>query len=182
MIKKICCFVLAVCISATALTGCAGVGISGFVKQEDLLKLSISTELSIDCDSADITYSYDSHGGFHGDGTSFYQLNFPDDSIVDDISKSAGWSELPLTENLTALVYGNQIGDCLYEPSIIKDDDPGHPLFPQIENGYYCFIDRHSESTNTKDDTDVLNRYSENFTIAIYDTDSDTLYYSKLDT
>jgi len=38
------------------------------------------------------------------------------------------------------------------------------------------FIDRYSEIKDAKDDTDLLNRYCFNFTIAIYDKDkSDTL-------
>lgn len=182
MLKKLCGIILTVCISAAVLTSCTGVGVNGFANQEAKLKRSISTELSINCSLANIVDSYDSHGGFHGDGISFYQLNFPDDSIVDDIKKNTDWRELPLTDNLTALVYGEKIDDCYYTPSIVKDNDWEHPLFPQIENGYYCFIDRHSESTDKKDDTDVLNRYSENFSIAIYDTDHNMLYYSAFDT
>ena len=178
MPNKVYRFVLCVSILCSILTGCAGVGIN----QEAALKRSISTELAIDCGSADISDSWDSHGGFHGDGTSFYRLDFPDDSIVNDIKESTDWSQLPLTDNLTALVYGKEIDNCDYAPSITKTNDGEHPLFPPIENGYYCFIDRHSESTDKKDDTDVLNRYSKNFTIAIYDTDNNVLYYGSCDT
>ena len=53
---------------------------------------------------------------------------------------------------------------------------------PTIENGYYYFKDRHSESTNKYDYTDINNRPSYNFTFAILDKDTNTIYYYELDT
>ncbi len=44
------------------------------------------------------------------------------------------------------------------------------------------YSDRHSESRNEKDDAELFNRMSFNFTIAIYDTDNHVLYYYELDT
>lgn len=41
---------------------------------------------------------------------------------------------------------------------------------------------RHSESTDHFDDTNVLDRHSFNFVIAIFDTDTNRLYYSRFDT
>ena len=58
----------------------------------------------------------------------------------------------------------------------------GAPVIPEVENGYYYFLDRHSQSTNPKYDSGVLGRASYNFTIAIYDEDRQTLYYAELDT
>ena len=43
-------------------------------------------------------------------------------------------------------------------------------------------MDRSSESTDNTDDSMLLSRYSFNFTIAIYDTDTDILYYFEYDT
>lgn len=52
-----------------------------------------------------------------------------------------------------------------------KSGKDGKTFFPMVYNGYHFFIDRHSESKDVKDDTDLLNRNSLNFAIAIYDTD-----------
>ena len=51
----------------------------------------------------------------------------------------------------------------------ITVDDTRSPAVPEITNGYYFFLDRHSQSTDPHDDTNVLSRASFNLTIAIYD-------------
>ena len=84
-----------------------------------------------------------------------------------------------MTENLTALVYGLKDETSSIDPYISED---GEALFPKVENGYYYFYDRHSESKDHFDDTNVLSRHSFNFVIAIFDTDTNRLYYSKFDT
>lgn len=38
------------------------------------------------------------------------------------------------------------------------------------------------QSTDPKDDTNVFSRFSYNFTMAIYDAETNTLYYMELDT
>ena len=53
---------------------------------------------------------------------------------------------------------------------------------PQIENGYYYFYDRHDEATDPYDDSEFLARFSFNFTLAIYDSDTNTLYLCEYDT
>ena len=49
---------------------------------------------------------------------------------------------------------------------------------------YYFFFDRHSDATNPKDDSAFLDesRPSYNFTVAIYDSDTNMLYYARVDT
>ena len=53
---------------------------------------------------------------------------------------------------------------------------------PKIENGYYYFLDRHNESNDKYDDTNLNNRASWNFTLAIMDIDTNIIYYYELDT
>ena len=172
-IKKIVCAFLAVTFMA-ALAGCG-------TKSE--LK-DISKRLSVDCSDAEIVTKYDSHGGFLGDGTSFYELHFSDDSAVEAIKASADWKPFPLSDSLKTALWGLQDDQHDYAPMIIKDNDWSHPLFPKIENGYYFFRDRHSYATDPKDDSAILDesRPSYNFTVAIYDTDTNILYYSEFDT
>lgn len=130
----------------------------------------ISALLSIDVTQGTEVCSYDSHGGFHGDGVLCYGLQFPDHGAVEEIEGNPHWKSLPLKDEMEQLLYG------------MKDDTQGNTLLPAISNGYYFFYDRHSESTDPYDDTEVFNRYSFNVTVAIYDTDSNILYYIELDT
>ena len=76
-IKKIICTILTLAVVA-ALAGCG--------EKNDLK--NISKILFVDCSGAKIVSQYDSHGGFLGDGTSFYELQFSDSSTVDAIKAS----------------------------------------------------------------------------------------------
>lgn len=108
----------------------------------------------------------DTHGGFHGDGTYNLILDCSGNSNrAHEIIKN--WEKLPLSDNLESVIYGN----------FTKEIN-----WPTIRNGVYKFIDRHSESTNKSDDTDLLSRHSFNFSIAVYDLDTNTLYYFEMDT
>ena len=51
-----------------------------------------------------------------------------------------------------------------------------------MEEGWYSFVDRHSESTDSSDDTNLLSRFSFNFSLAVYDAATDRLYYLEFDT
>ena len=51
-----------------------------------------------------------------------------------------------------------------------------------IKNGYYYFLDRHSESKDRYDSSDLNNRFSWNFTLALLDVDKNIIYYYELDT
>lgn len=125
----------------------------------------------------DIEISQESVIGMQNDDNGFVSLEITDTNTVDGIKSE--WKELPLTENLTALVYGLEDETSSIGPYISED---GEALFPKVENGYYYFYDRHSESKDHFDDTNVLSRHSFNFVIAIFDTDTNRLYYSKFDT
>lgn len=91
-----------------------------------------------------------------------------------------GWHPLPLSENAGILVYGYDTEEMQTGPYLC--DEQGQGVIPQIQNGYYYFYDRQSESTDAYDDTDVFDRGSYNFTLAVYDSDMDMLYYVEFDT
>lgn len=137
----------------------------------------ISEMLDINISDENMINHIETHGGFHGDGLTFYSMEITDEDIVEEIESE--WRSLPLTENITALVYGIKNESSSIGPYISED---GEALFPNVENGYYYFYDRHSESTDHYDDTDILDRHSFNFVIAVFDTDTNRLYYSKFDT
>lgn len=115
----------------------------------------------------------DTHGGFLGDGAYYLTLDCSkNQEKVDELIKD--WKPLPLTENLNKALYEKHYG-AFEEKSL-----------PKIENGFYKFIDRHSdvskETIDASDDSNIFNRYSYNYTIAIYDLDTQTMYYFEYDT
>ena len=118
----------------------------------------------------------DTHGGFHGDGSYYLILDCSDNretalGIVDT------WDELPLSENLELAMYGGEKNGMAYGYEFSKE---AH--MPKIQNGYYCFKDRQSEAHDSSDDSQLLSRYSFNFSLGVYDSDTDTFYYFELDT
>lgn len=141
----------------------------------------LSEALGADISSGEIQTYTDSHGGFHGDGETYAEVVFSDDDFLNAIENDAQWCALPLTQNLSAIVYGGMTSNgTTWAPSITNDED--ELLVPTISNGYYFFKDRHYESEDAKDDSSLFDRYSMNFTIAIYDSDTKILYFYKLDT
>ncbi|WP_458407871.1 hypothetical protein [Anaerotignum sp.] len=136
----------------------------------------ISLMLGADVSSGEVISKGDSHGGFHGDGERYLEFQFEDDIFEDTIKKDHTWHMLPLQDDtLEALLYGKTIGDIFYGPYLQAE-------MPEIEKGYYFFYDRHSESADPFDTSEVLGRSSMNFTVALYDTKSDILYFAELDT
>ncbi len=131
----------------------------------------VSKELGVDVSGGtEIAYE-DTHGGFHGDGTTSIVLQFDDNAVLEAMKNDSKWKEFPLDEIMQEIVYGTDM------------EIDGHPApgpfmkVPEIQNGYYILIDRHSEK-----DKDILERYSFNFTVGLYDADNNTMYFFKLDT
>ena len=115
----------------------------------------------------------DTHSGFLGDGDHFAKIICQD---IDYESLSKNWKKLPLTEPLNEITHLKQCDDLS-----CKDYYEKYSV-PEITNGYYYFLDRHSESTNKYDDTDLNNRHSWNFTLGLFDKDTNTVYYYEFDT
>lgn len=118
----------------------------------------------------------DTHGGFLGDG-SYYLILDCSNNKEQALDKVKGWNKLPLSENLNLVMYGGEKDGVTYGYELSKE---AH--MPKISNGYYMFEDRHSESKDSRDDSDLLDRHSSNFSVAIYDCDTDRLYYFEFDT
>ena len=133
---------------------------------------NVISNLGLNKDNCKIIEEKDTHSGFLGDGDYFAKIKCS--KIEDKILKK--WNKLPISEPLKEATELEQCNskscENIYERYNI----------PDIENGYYYFKDRHSESTNKYDDTDINNRPSYNFTFAILDKDTNTIYYYELDT
>ena len=116
----------------------------------------------------------DTHGGFQGEGSHYLILDCSDNKekaleIVKD------WKKLPLSKNLNHIMYGEE--DINYEIDLAEK---AH--IPKIVNGYYIFEDSQLEDKDNRDDSELFNRSSFNFEIAIYDCDADRMYYFEFDT
>jgi len=136
---------------------------------------TVSKALGFDVSGGKEVSNYDTHSG-NGDGTSCVAISFDDDTnVLEGIKRNAEWKALPPDETVQTLVYG--VSDETSSIGPFLKDGNGTPLVPEIQNGYYLLIDR-----NTDKGTDILNRSSFNFTFGLYDTDTNTLYFCKLDT
>ncbi|MBO5328889.1 MAG: hypothetical protein J6B04_06925 [Clostridia bacterium] len=141
----------------------------------------ISKDLGVDVSKGQVQIYRDDHGGFHGDGETYAKITFSDESFYNAIQNNAEWARLPLTQILTVVVYGGTLPNGDSWESFIKDEDD-KLLIPSISDGYYFFKDRHIESKSEKEDSPIFDRYSMNFTLAIYDSQSKVLYFYEIDT
>lgn len=137
----------------------------------------LSQTLSVDLSQGTVVEETDDHGGFHGDGERWVEISLEED--ISSALEEAGWQELPLPEPLEAALYGvtKVEGD-----RTIAEGPCFQREIPRVSNGYYFFQDRHSEATDPTDPEELMERNSFNFTVALYDRDSQTLYYGEEDT
>lgn len=118
----------------------------------------------------------DTHGGFLGDGSYYLILDCSNNKetaleIVDI------WNNIPLSENLDLIMFGGKKDGISYKYELSEE---AH--IPKIENGYYHFRDRHSKATDSSDDSELFRRASFNFSLAMYDSDTNIFYYFEFDT
>lgn len=123
---------------------------------------------------SELLYFYDTHGGFHGDGSTIAVIRLPANRAADfleSISNRPNWHPLPITPTLSQAF------------AMSFFDENGIPLdLPTPESGWYYFYDRHSKSTDPADDTDLFSRGSYNYDLAIYDAVEKTVWFFALDT
>ena len=120
----------------------------------------------------------DTHGGFHGDGSYYLILDCSENKEkAAEILDGGDWKELPLSENLQLIMYGGERDGITYGFNLAED-----AKIPEIENGYYYFYNRHSNVSNKSDDSELFDTMSFNFSIGMYDSDTDMMYYFEFDT
>lgn len=141
---------------------------SGCAAQEEIFGLS-PQDFTVVAES-------DSHGGFLGDGLYVLTLDCAQnrDKALATVST---WKTLPLSENLQLMLYGGERNGTIYGYDLAQEAG-----ISQIDNGWYRFEDRHDQSKDPADATALFNRFSYNFSLAIYDADADRLYYLEFDT
>ncbi len=140
----------------------------------------VSKALKISVSGGNVLEDTDTHGGFHGDGETRIVLQFSNDKVLEQIRGSKDWKAFPVEETVAILAYGvtekTESTIISRGPYITKEG--GMPWIPEIQNGYYRLIDRHEENGKTN----LLERNSLNFILAIYDADTGKLYYCEFDT
>lgn len=154
--KKAAAIICAIFIFAFSLVGCS-------------LKDTVAYNLKLNVSSGEVAESFDTHGGFNGDGATFAKIKFSDDSALTQIENNNIWKSLPSDKTVNDLLYGN------YSDFVCDED--GNSLIPEIKNGYSLLIDKQNETL-----TNMLERASLNFILGIYDADTDILYFYELDT
>lgn len=127
---------------------------------------------------------WDDHGGFHGDGTEYWQVELSQEdaaALEKTVQAQEGWHPLPVSEDGEVLLYGRewQEGTESFSAGPYLTGKDGKALLPQVEEGYWFFWD---DQTHSPEPAGVLGRGSYNFTAAVYDTATRTLYCGKLDT
>lgn len=114
----------------------------------------------------------DTHGGMVMDGETLARVYFTDEQakkVLNEIKNNKHWRELPIMERL--------------QEGIIFNIDKSME-FPIVENGYWFYLDRHTEANDIYDEYERYEekRSSTNFSVAVFDSDSNILYYYALDT
>lgn len=144
------------------------------MKSKNAARKKIGKALELDLDvmpDGTVEYNIDNHGGFHGDGTTYIQIQWEDGSeILKQIEGKEDWYPTPMPENLRKLALR------------MSGLDVQFPADGEIGEGYYFFMDRHNDATDRQDYTAALGRYSYNFTLVIYSINERTLYYCEVDT
>ncbi len=136
--------------------------------------------LGLDVSGGTLETYTDTHGAM-SDGTTFAKIVFADGAVEARIREDERWNALPVSETAETLFYGTskERDGTVYSAGPFLTDRDGAPLFPKVKAGYWFLLDR---QTGFAGEAAILNRYSFNFTAALYDSAAKTLYYAKLDT
>ena len=116
--------------------------------------------LGVELPRGEVLTAEDSHDNFLGDGHTYIVIQF-DEDISENLTGEF-WHGLPMEESL-AKQWRSQVG-------VIA------------ENGCWYFYDRHTKAADPADASRVSSHGSWNFTAAVYDADTKTLYYFAFDT
>lgn len=134
----------------------------------------LSQTLSVDLSQGTVVEETDTHGGFHGDGDRWVAVSFEDQDLAPAL-EDAGWQSLPLPQALDTLLYGRTDAQGSQGPYTSR-------TLPRVSEGYYFFRDRFPEAEDPTDPAEALERGAFNYTVALYDEQSRSLYYYEMDT
>lgn len=141
---------------------------------------SLPQELGLDGTLGKTAAFWDDHGGFHGDGTAYWEIAFSPEEAAQleaALPVKEGWRPLPVDGDAQALLYGAEEQGHRSGPYLTGQD--GEALLPPVEEGYWFFYNKQTERC---DAAGALGQPSQNFIAAVYDSQSRTLYCGELDT
>ena len=137
-------------------------GISYAVSGENIpLLAAVSQNLQISILRGSVLRSWETHGGFHGDGETYTELS---GRVI--LPDSENWHTLPAPPEFWHLAFNCR-------------DDNDNCVIPRISEGNWYFYNRHPKNT---DPTAMEDHGSWNYTLAVYDSVNQILYYYELDT
>ena len=141
-----------------------------WVYDEEFLFNSLKEETGLDFSKCEVVDSKDDGG----EGEKFIVYNCKEKNIDISLMKEK-LKVLPFTENLRVRIYGDETRHM-----------SGLKTVTYVENGYYYFIDnntvKYKDLDDIHSDENLFSRGSYNFSLVIYDTDNDLLYYYEFDT
>ena len=141
---------------------------------DDTVKSYVGEVLGSDVSEAEVLQNSDTHDDFDNVGVYYAELSFYEDSSFIDEVKDYGWTELPMTSELNKAVYGKANNNTYPYASLFEKENF---YIPEVENGYYYFVDESAASDNSAASAEELT----NFTLAIYDLDTNMLYFVEYD-
>ena len=112
----------------------------------------------------------DTHGGFHGDGETLAKVKLSSEQgqeFIKEIKKNEHWEKLAIPEMLSNYMHNG----------LDKDVE-----IPNVNNGYWIFINRYHEVSDKYNYMEIFDKPSYNFSVAVFDTDTNILYIYSLDT
>lgn len=125
----------------------------------------------------DVAIDYtDSHGGFHGDGNLFAVVTANNEqakSEMETLLSRLGWNSA-LSEEMYAAFFG---GIVTIEGIEYTTNGYLHDFefdIPNVKKGYFYYKDRFFEQNGKQCQ---IAPYTQNFTLAIFDLDTNTLYF-----
>ena len=147
----------------------------------------VSELLGTDASDFKVTTYFDNHGSWLGDGETILIMELTEEQemrVEKETQNHIYRRELPFSAPISLTLYGGDMmrGGVAWYHSATFQDGSGNPLVPEIHNGFYLFYDRHGESTDPSNDAHLHTRGSRNFDLAVYDADTNILYYLVLDT
>ena len=146
-----------------------------FVFRPENVHDTVTEALGVKVNEGEVLEDYDTHGGFLGDGLSCITLQTESDYLLKQIEKDKRWKKFPADKTVETLLYGNG-----QDGPYLKNKE-GKLFVPKIRNGYYYLKDRQNAGENGEH-RNILERYSFNFTLGIYDADTGILYCIEFDT
>lgn len=113
----------------------------------------------------------ETHGGFNGDGETYYEIKLYREFFENYKSTfESEWHKLPYTDEISKLTE-NQV------------------IAPKVNNGYYYFCNRTPDYNEDGDYVELEDKNIHpsiynvmNYTLAVYDTDYNRMYFYELDT